>query len=106
MNCLSEISRQGPISGPWPTLTFGRAHVPLGIATIDAHVFIVTAMQFAEKPDDAADHAGGYADVFDAKGHLIQRFAAIEFGKSRWAISEYLRRSKQRPLGVAREAIR
>jgi hypothetical protein len=83
-------------------------YAPPGIATIDARDFIVTAMHFVEKPDDATDQGGGYADVFDTKGDLIRRFATIEYAKSRWAIIEYLcvRNSERRPLQAAEESIR
>jgi hypothetical protein len=63
---------------------------PIGKATIDGKPFLVFASQDGSKHDEQAAEGHGLVDVFDSRGRLIRRFAALERADSHWETFEYI----------------
>lgn len=66
-------------------------YAPLGIVKIGGEFFVMLVLENGAKLYDAPGPSGGFADVFDADGHLIRRFAAFEHPAAPWQIVEYVR---------------
>lgn len=63
---------------------------PLGITKINGKRIAVYVFQNGAKLDDMAGQGEGFADVFDAAGHLIRRFTFRENLNSPAQITEFV----------------
>jgi uncharacterized protein (TIGR03118 family) len=61
-------------------------YAPFGIHNIGGVLFVTYALQNAAKHDDVAGQGHGFVDMFDADGHLIQRFAQRGQLNSPWGV--------------------
>jgi uncharacterized protein (TIGR03118 family) len=61
-------------------------YAPFGIHNVGGVLFVTYALQNAAKHDDVAGQAHGFVDMFDADGHLIQRFAQRGQLNSPWGV--------------------
>jgi hypothetical protein len=66
-------------------------HAPIGFIEIDGKSFTVLVDQTGAVRVTGATSGGGFADVFDHEGHLLRRYAAIEYANSSWELMEYTR---------------
>jgi uncharacterized protein (TIGR03118 family) len=60
---------------------------PFGIRNINGALYVTYAKQDEDKEDDVAGKGLGVVDVFDANGHLIQRFAAGGHLNAPWGLA-------------------
>src|SRR5262249_8189702 len=68
-----------------PNIPAGFA--PFGIQNITGDLFVTYALQDAKMHDDVAGPGNGFVDVFDTRGHLLQRFASRGVLNSPWGVA-------------------
>src|SRR5262249_2628666 len=68
-----------------PNIPAGFA--PFGIQNINGDLFVTYALQDAKMHDDVAGPGNGFVDVFDTRGHLLQRFASRGVLNSPWGVA-------------------
>jgi len=73
-----------------PATSPDDGYKPVGKATIDGKPFLVFASQDGAKHDEQAAEGHGFVDVFDSRGRLIRRLAALEHADSHWETFEYI----------------
>ena len=62
-------------------------YAPFNIQNINGRLYVTYAKQDAEKHDDVAGAGHGFIDVYDLRGHLLQRLASRGHLNSPWGMA-------------------
>jgi uncharacterized protein (TIGR03118 family) len=74
------------IEGDFTDPNMPDGFAPFGIQNINGDLFVTYALQNEFKHDDVAGAGNGLVDIFDANGHLLQRFASGGALNSPWGV--------------------
>jgi uncharacterized protein (TIGR03118 family) len=77
------VHRSGSFTDP----SLPAGYAPFNIQNIDGKLFVTYAMQDSAKHDDVAGAGHGFIDVYDLRGHLLQRLVSGGALNSPWGLA-------------------